>query len=35
LKSQERLAEADKVLEEYKIAWQYADGPSGPDQVEK
>jgi tetratricopeptide (TPR) repeat protein len=35
LKSQERLAEADKVLGEYKIAWQYADGPSGPDQVEK
>jgi tetratricopeptide (TPR) repeat protein len=35
LKSQQRLAEADKVLQEYKTAWQYADGPSGPDQVEK
>lgn len=35
LTAQQRLDEASKVLEEYKIAWQYADAPMGPDQSEK
>ncbi len=35
LKAQQRLDEANQVLAVYKIAWQYADAPAGPDQTEK
>jgi tetratricopeptide (TPR) repeat protein len=33
LTAQQRLEEASTVLEAYKVAWQYADAPAGPDQA--